>query len=131
MMKGIACAFAGRLGRDAAVKTTQAGKSFVAFSVVEGEGEAQQWLQVSAWSDSIVDIADFLKSGTAVYVEGKIKLRQWDGPEGVRPQLQVSATLVQPLALLGRSKPKAPRKPKGKAAGGVEHEKPFDDELPI
>lgn len=147
-MKGIACAFEGRLGRDAQLKSTTAGRAFMVMSVIVGEGDEEQWLNVSAWNDHLIDLADSLKSGIGVYVEGKLKLRQWDSAEGPKSGLQVSASLVQPLALIGRSKPKAPRaserssrttsirSPKnGKARGSVDSqapiEKPFNDALPF
>lgn len=104
-MKGIACAFEGRLGRDAEIKTARAsGRQFVTMSVIEGEGDEAQWLDVTAWSESVAEIAAHLTKGVALYIEGKVRLRTWEN----RTTLQVSASLVQPLALIGRSKPKAP-----------------------
>jgi single-strand DNA-binding protein len=109
-MKGIACAFEGRLGRDAELKSTAAGRQFLAFSVIVGEDEEAQWLNVSAWSDHLTDLAPSLVKGVEVYVEGKMKMRHWTGPDGAeKTGLQVSASVVQPMALIGRSKPKAPR----------------------
>jgi single-stranded DNA-binding protein len=113
-MKGIACAFEGRLGRDAELKTTHAGRQFLAFSVIVGEDEEAQWLNVSAWSDHLTDLAPSLAKGVEVYVEGKLKMRHWESADGPRSGLQVSASVVQPLALIGRSKPKGP--PRGKSA---------------
>jgi single-strand DNA-binding protein len=110
-MKGIHCAFEGRLGRDAEIRTARASrKQFVAMSVIEGEGDDAQWLNVVAWSESLAEIAGQLVKGAEVYVEGKIKLRSWESESGTRHGLSVSASLVQPLALIGRSRPKAPRK---------------------
>lgn len=112
-MKGIVCAFEGRLGRDAEIKTARAsGKQFVAMSVIEGDGEEAQWLNVVAWSESLAEIASHLVKGAEVYVEGKIRLRTWEAESGTRSGLSVSASLVQPLALIGRSRPKAPPKPR-------------------
>lgn len=112
-MKGIACAFEGRLGRDAEIKTARAsGRQFVTMSVIEGEDDDVQWLNVVAWSESIAEIAAYLTKGTALYIEGRLKLKTWESETGARSGLSVSASLVQPLALIGRSKPKAPRKAK-------------------
>ena len=108
-MKGIACAFEGRLGRDAEARTTNAGRQFLAFSVIVGEDEEAQWLNVSAWSDHLTELGPSLLKGVEVYVEGKLKMRHWESAEGPRSGLQVSASVVQPLALIGRSRPKVPR----------------------
>jgi single-stranded DNA-binding protein len=112
-MKGIAVAFEGRLGRDAELKTARAsGKQFMTMSVIEGADDNAQWINVTAWSESLAEIASHLTKGTEVYIEGKVKLRSWEGETGTRYGLSVSASLVQPLALIGRSRPKAPRKAK-------------------
>jgi single-strand DNA-binding protein len=110
-MKGVHCAFQGRLGRDAEIKTARAsGRQFVAMSVIEGEDDDVQWLNVVAWSESIAEIAAHLIKGAEVYVEGKLKLKTWDSAEGqTRHGLSVSASLVQPMALIGRARPKKPR----------------------
>lgn len=114
-MKGIACAFQGRLGRDAALKQTGAGKPFLTFSVVVAmRNDAEQWVNVSAWSDSIAELAPDLKQGVEVYCEGKIELRQWESENGPRSGLSVSASKVEPLALIGRSRPKASLRSKDK-----------------
>ncbi len=112
-MKGVAVAFEGRLSRDAEIKTARtSGRQFVAMSVIEGEGDEAQQLNVVSWSESLAEIALHLTRDTEVYIEGKIKLRSWEGAEGTQYGLSVSASLVQPLALIGRSKPKAARKSK-------------------
>lgn len=109
-MKGIVCAFEGRLARDADIKTVKAtGRPFLAMSVIEGDGDEAQWINVVAWSESLTEIAAHLVKGVAVYIEGKVRLRTWESADGSRASLSVSASLVQPLALIGRSKPKAPR----------------------
>ena len=140
-MKGIAVAFEGRLGRDAEIKTAKAsGKPFLAMSIIEGdEDDGAHWLNVVAWSESLTEIAAHLTKGTQVYVEGKIKLRSWETPEGERRSgLSVSASLVQPLALIGRSRPKATRKTSAAQARGanqtsaaVHQPLPFDDAIPF
>ena len=115
-MKGIECAFQGRLGRDARLKQTSMGKTFLTFSViVPMRNDAEEWVNISAWSESIADLAPNLKQGVEVYVQGKLEQRHWQGAEGPRSGLSVSATKVEPLGLIGRAKPKGPAKPRGKA----------------
>jgi single-strand DNA-binding protein len=107
-MKGIAVAFQGRLAYDAEMKTAQAsGRQFMTMSVVEGQDEQVQWISVVCWSESLAELAPHLTKGAEVYIEGKLKLRSWTTAEGdTRYGLSVSASLVQPMALIGRSKPK-------------------------
>lgn len=124
-MKGIVCAFEGRLAHDARVKHTNAGKQFLQFGVINGEGDERQWLHVVAWSEGLVDIVGYLKAGVEVYVEGKLKTKIWlnDGEPSV--SLSVSASKVEPLALIGRGKPKAARAP-SKRAGKVDSQRPIE-----
>jgi single-strand DNA-binding protein len=127
-MKGIHCAFEGRLGRDAEIKTAKAsGRSFLALSVIEGEDDEAQWLNVVAWSESLAEIASHLTKGTELYIEGKLKLRSWTTAEGeTRYGLSVSASLVQPMALIGRSKPKTPTRKTSAAKARLDPQAPIE-----
>jgi single-stranded DNA-binding protein len=113
-MKGIQCAFQGRIFRDADVRTAASGRAWMIFHVAVGEDDRRQFLAVAAFRDSVIDLAGHLVQGNEVYVEGTVKLRQWqDGAE-----LSVAASLVQPMGLIGQKRPKAPRAaPKGRAGG--------------
>jgi single-stranded DNA-binding protein len=105
MIDGIECAFPATLTQDAEVKTTSAGRPFLKLSVVTGKDEKQQFVSVLAWRDTFTELAPHLTKGTRVYVEGRLELRHWNGGSG----LSVSASLIQPLGLIGAKKPKAPR----------------------
>jgi len=112
-MKGIECAFAGRLGRNAELRTSSAGREWLSLSVIVGEGDDEQWVQVASWSATIAELAPMLVQGAQVYCEGKLKLRTWTAHDGTaRTGISVSASLIQPLALIGQRKPKRLRAPK-------------------
>lgn len=132
-MKGIACAFEGRLGRDAELKTTRAGRAFLVFSVIVGEDEDAVWLNVSAWSDHLTELAPSLVKGVEVYCEGKMKQRHWESEGGTKSGWQVSADVVQPKGLIGAKRPKAPPRARGKAKVDPQApiEVPFSDPLPF
>jgi single-stranded DNA-binding protein len=134
-MKGIACAFEGRLGKDAVLKTTGAGRQFLVFSVIVDEGDDATWLNVSAWSDHLTELAPSLLKGVEVYCQGKMKQRHWESEGGTKSGWQVSADIVQPKGLIGRSKPKAPRAKKANGVGKVDSQRPietpFNDALPF
>jgi single-stranded DNA-binding protein len=127
MIDGIECAFPATLTQDAEVKTTSAGRPFLKLSVVTGKDEKQQYLSVLAWRDSFTELAPSLVKGARVYCEGRLELRHWNGGSG----LSVSASLIQPLGLIGAKKPKAPRSGKKKADPQAPIEVPFSDPLPF
>jgi single-stranded DNA-binding protein len=140
--EGIECAFFARLIRDAEKKTVRAtGKEFLSMSVITGRDAKEQLLSVMAWRDTFTDLAPSLVKGLTVYVEGKLELRHWQGQDGPQHGLSVSASVIQPLGLIGERKPKAPRAPrKANGAGKVDSQRPigagdggrpFDDSLPF
>lgn len=130
MIDGIECAFPATLTQDAEVKETSSGRPFLKLSVTTGKEEKQQFVSVLAWRDTFTELAPSLTKGARVYVEGKLELRHWNGGSG----LSVSASVIQPLGLIGAKKPKAPRKA-GKAKvdpqAPIENARPFDDALPF
>lgn len=118
-MKGIECAFAGRLGKDAELRTSSAGREWMLMSVVVGEEPDEQWVNVSSWSSTTAELAPSLTQGAQIYVEGKLKLRHWTAHDGTpKSGISVSASLIQPLALIGAKKPKRPRAAKADAQPG-------------
>ena len=65
----------GNLGQDAQVKTTQQGAQYLAFSVAVTEKrkgqETTTWFSCSGWGERFTTtLAQYLKKGTKVYVEG-------------------------------------------------------------
>jgi single-stranded DNA-binding protein len=128
-MKGIECALVGRLNHDAELRQSKAGRDWLWLSVeVEGT-DGSEYLTVGSWSHSIADLAPMLKAGGEVYIEGKLKLRRWDAADGTRSaMLNVQASVVQPLGLIGEKKPKRTRAPK---AAKQERPVPITNALPF
>lgn len=92
-MNGIEAAVAGRVSSETIeVKTSQAGKSWTAFSVRVGEGESIEYIRVSAIEPKAERLAVELKKGDGVYCEGRLTL--WrsvkDGIE--KASLQMAAS---------------------------------------
>lgn len=130
MIDGIECAFPATLTKDAEVKETSSGRAFLKLSVMTGKDEKAQHVSVLAWRDTFTEMAPHLTKGTRIYCEGKLEMRHWNGGSG----LSVSASVIQPLGLIGEKKPKAPRKAgKGKVdpQAPIENARPFDDALPF
>jgi len=116
-MRGIECAFSGRVGRDAEAKVSAKGALWAAFSVaVDGNEEQPTWIRVAAFGDVARRCVDELHKGSSVYVEGALRQSTWaDKQTGeTRYGLEVAAWHVSPL---GPGKNKPPRKPKGGSGG--------------
>lgn len=132
-MKGIEVALVGRLAKDAEVRTSKAGQEWMLLPMVVGEQPDEQWVSVSSWSHTVAELAPQLVKGVDLYVEGKLKLRTWQGDDGTtRSTLAVSANLIQPMALIGNRKPKKPRAEKakvGEASAAVHQPLPFNDDI--
>jgi len=83
----------GNLTRDPEVKETTNGQKIVTFGLatnrewVTKEGEKKslaEYHNIAVWG-RLADICiQYLKKGKLVYVEGYLKTRSWDSPEGVR-----------------------------------------------
>ena len=99
----------GSLGQSAAVNNVN-GKTVINFSVAHSEkykdsnGQVVNkviWVAVSYWSEKTA-IAQYLKKGTQVFVEGLPSVDTYKNREGqIMPQLKLRATMVQ---LLGGNK---------------------------
>jgi single-strand DNA-binding protein len=134
-MKGIEVALVGKLGSDAQLRTSSAGKEWMLLFVDVPEGDSEQRVNVSSWSHTIAELAPLLVKGADIYVEGKLKQRTWQNSDGSTGfGLSVSASLIQPLALIGNKKPKKPRGEKKAGAVGEASESyhkplPFNDDI--
>jgi single-strand DNA-binding protein len=111
-MNGITAALTGRLGGDAELKYTANGTVMATFSVAvddakKAEGEPAEWVRVTVWGEPAEDLAPRLMKGTAVYLEGRLRLETWMTREGEqRSTLKLSAWTCQPMGQLGRQRPR-------------------------
>jgi single-strand DNA-binding protein len=84
--------FIGNLGRDPEMRYTPAGKPVTQFSVAvsyskpDGQGgwvdEGTDWYRVSVFGDRAERVADQLRKGNKVFVEGRFKTREFEGKDG-------------------------------------------------
>lgn len=82
----------GNVGGDPEVRTLPSGSKVVNFSLATSEnytdrnGQKQtqtEWHRVELW-DSLANIADqYIKKGSTVYIEGKIRTEKWTDQNGV------------------------------------------------
>ncbi len=76
----------GNLGKDAELKTTQSGKAMVVFSlgVTTGHGDNAhtEWFNVAKMGEGVDKLAQYLKKGKGVLVEGKLKTMSREDEHG-------------------------------------------------
>jgi single-strand DNA-binding protein len=83
----------GRLGQDPETRFLPDGKAVANFSVATGEkwtdkstGEVKEqceWHKCVAFGKTAEIIAEYVRKGSQVYIEGKLQTRKWDDKEGV------------------------------------------------
>lgn len=83
----------GHLGKDPEVRHLEGGVTVASFSLATTEritnknGERQditEWHNIVVWR-GLADIAEkYLKKGSQIYVEGKIRTRSWEDKENVK-----------------------------------------------
>ncbi len=81
----------GNLGADPEMRYTADGNALTNFRVAssrnyttpEGERrEETEWFSVVAWRKLAEQCSQFLQKGRRVYVEGRLRTRSWDTPDG-------------------------------------------------
>ena len=109
-MNGIVAALTGRIGQDAELKYLPTGNALATFSVAaddakKAEGEQAEWVRVTVWGEAAEELAPRLVKGTRVYVEGRLKLEQWQAKDGAqRSTLKLSAWTCQPMGQIGNNR---------------------------
>lgn len=94
----------GRLGRDPESRFTPTGKKVAQFSVAisnrwknrDGESkETTEWVNVEAWSRLAEVCQEYLKKGSLVYVEGRLRTDKYEDKGDTRYFTKVVAETVQ------------------------------------
>jgi single-strand DNA-binding protein len=94
---------AGNLTRDPELRFTQEGVPVASFSIavnrVRSKSEAVDFFNVSAWRELGETVANYKKKGDPILVEGRLKYRTWQAPDGAkRSAVDVVADRVQFLS---------------------------------
>ncbi len=92
----------GRAGRDPEVRYFETGKSVAKFPLAvdrNAKGEEADWFEVEVWGNSAQFTADYIRKGSRVAVEGRLKQEKWqDKATGKqRSSVLVSAFRVEML----------------------------------
>lgn len=116
----------GRLTRDPELRYTPSGTAVVSFSVASSrnyKGQDGEWKQsvtfvnCVAWAKLAVLVNEYLKKGSAVYVEGSLNSRSWETEDGQkRSMLEIKAQIIQFLDKIAR--PEVPEEEFVESGGG-------------
>ncbi|MBI4302389.1 MAG: single-stranded DNA-binding protein [Chloroflexi bacterium] len=83
----------GNVGTDPEMRYTPTGNPVTSFRLAVSrnynspEGERRQeteWFTVVAWNRLAENCNQFLNKGSRAYVEGRLQIRSWEGPDGQR-----------------------------------------------
>ena len=126
----------GNLGKDPEVKYLDSGVAVANFSLAttesyknkEGERVNQtEWHNIVLWR-GLAEVAEkWLKKGSSVYIEGKIKTRKWEDKDGnTRYNTEILADNMTMLGSKSTSKPEAdPTTPEQQPAPDPADDLPF------
>jgi single-strand DNA-binding protein len=98
----------GRLGKDPEVRYTPDGSAVANFSLATSETwndksgtkqERTEWHNIVAWG-KLADLAKrYLSKGRQVYIEGRIRTREWDDKDGNKRR--TTEVMANQMVLLG------------------------------
>lgn len=98
----------GNVTRDPELKSTTTGQSVTTFGLAtnrnwkDADGQKQslpEYHNLVAWGQQAEFITDTVKKGAPLYVEGYLKTRSWDSPEGTK--IFRTEVVVENIVLLG------------------------------
>src|SRR5260370_35468649 len=131
----------GNLGRDPEVRTTQSGKTVTTLTVATSESwrddrtaervERTEWHRVAIFSEGLGKaVADHLRKGAKVYLEGQLRTRKWQDASGAdRYSTEVHLTPYNGVVTFLDSKKDVDRTSGGSAADRSSEE--LASELPF
>ena len=99
----------GNAGRDAELRYTASGRAVAGFSIAVNRRwmsnnewqEETEWFNVSVWGQQAENVANRVRRGSRVFVDGRLSTREWTNQSGVtRTSLEVNAYRV--INLSGR-----------------------------
>jgi len=130
----------GNLGKDPEVFYTAEGKAIANFSVATTEqwknaqGERQErveWHRISIFGKLAEIAGEYLRKGSQVYLEGKLRTRQWQDKDGNdRYTTEIIASEMQMLGCRGNGESRQDER-KEHASTSPSNFDDFDDDIPF
>ncbi len=132
----------GRLGKDPEMRVTPQGIAVTTFNVATNESykdregkqvEQTEWHRVVAWRKLAEICGQYLKKGSLVYIEGKMKTRTYDDKDGVKKY--VTETIADQMQMLDGRRD-AGERATSQDNGAASYQEPVasapaDDDLPF
>lgn len=128
----------GRLGRDPETRYMPNGEAVCNFSVATSEKytdkngqrqEATEWHEVTMFRKLAEIAGQYLKKGSQVYIEGKIKSRKYTDKNGV--ERTAYDIIANEMKMLGGNSQATQEQPKHQQAPAAPVEDVDDDDLPF
>jgi single-strand DNA-binding protein len=128
----------GRLGRDPETRFMANGEAVCNFSVATSEKytdkngqrqEATEWHNVTMYRKLAEIAGQYLKQGSQVYIEGKIKSRKYTDKNGV--ERTAYEIIANEMKMLGGNSQATQEQPKREQAPAAPVEDVDDDDLPF
>ena len=123
----------GRLGKDAELADTQAGKQYMRFTLAtnrkKGQEEVTEWHNITVWNEKLVEnLHPYLTKGKQIYLEGLATSWEKIGDNGVKTTIPfVEVSYGHNIQLLG-SKNDSPIQVKTNNAQAIKDEKQEQDD---
>jgi len=131
----------GRLGADPELRYTPEGTAVATLSLAtnrvwkDKEGNQQEeteWHRVIAWRRLAEFCGEWLKKGSHIYLEGRLRTRSWEDRNGVkRFTTEVIADTIQMLDRKGEVAAEVPEPPEAAELPEEEAGSPPEDDLPF
>ncbi len=118
-MDGIHVACEGRISQPDDLKYTPSGTAALSFGLVVTDKKGiATWLRVTVWKERAEQLAEILKKGDEVYIEGALTASEWETATGEkRHGLNVSTWKCEPLGQIGCKRPTRPSPPADQLRG--------------
>lgn len=112
----------GRVGKDPSITTTQSGKKVIKFTLAtwinvkdesheSGWKTITEWHNIICWSDFADTLAEKIKKGKIVVVNGSIRSRDYEDKEGVKRYITEIVGQVKPVGQDKKDKEDAEKEP--------------------